>query len=564
MNAKKFFHLFSIALLLFLLLAYMKISSAQAASTSVRIDAGSTTPYTDANGNTWLADEFFTAGSTASTTNPITGTAAPRVFQTERWGTFAYNIPVANGNYKVNLDFAENVVTGPGLRIFDVSINGTQVLTNFDIYATAGGMHIAVVKTFSVTVTNGTLNINFPAGSVRGPIVDGIEVLPVSSGLTPPTITTQPANRTVTAGQTATFSVVASGTAPLSYQWQKNGANISGATSASYTTPAASTGDNGSTFRAVVGNAAGTETSSGATLTVNAVAAPGIQVSPSSVSFGNDPVDTKLSQTLSITNTGSATLSITQLTASGSTAFAVSGFSLPLSVSAGQKATITANFRPVSVGSVSGTISIVSNASASPTSVTLSGSGIAATYTLKVSPTSLSFGSVVMGTSSASQSVIVTNTGNSNVAVSQVAVSGAGYTLTGGSTPVTVSPSQTLTLATQFSPTVAGSDTGTISIASNATGSPATVSLSGTGVTSAQHSVELTWGASSSSVSGYNVYRGTVSGGAYTKINSSLIAQLSYTDANVQNGSTYYYVTTAVDSTGSESTYSNQVSASIP
>jgi hypothetical protein len=218
----------------------------------------------------------------------------------------------------------------------------------------------------------------------------------------------------------------------------------------------------------------------------------------------------------------------------------------------------------VSVGSVSGTISIVSNASASPTSVTLSGSGIAATYTLKVSPTSLSFGSVVMGTSSASQSVIVTNTGNSNVAVSQVAVSGAGYTLTGGSTPVTVSPSQTLTLATQFSPTVAGSDTGTISIASNATGSPATVSLSGTGVTSAQHSVELTWGASSSSVSGYNVYRGTVSGGAYTKINSSLIAQLSYTDANVQNGSTYYYVTTAVDSTGSESTYSNQVSASIP
>src|SRR5450759_4701550 len=53
-----------------------------------------------------------------------------------------------------------------------------------------------------------------------------------------PSITTQPTSQTVTAGQTATFSVTASGTAPLSYQWQKNGTAISGATSASYTTPA--------------------------------------------------------------------------------------------------------------------------------------------------------------------------------------------------------------------------------------------------------------------------------------------------------------------------------------
>ncbi len=58
-----------------------------------------------------------------------------------------------------------------------------------------------------------------------------------------PTITTQPANQTVTAGQTATFTVVAAGAAPLNYQWQKNGVNIAGATSASYTTPAATTSD---------------------------------------------------------------------------------------------------------------------------------------------------------------------------------------------------------------------------------------------------------------------------------------------------------------------------------
>src|SRR5947209_7921948 len=87
-----------------------------------------------------------------------------------------------------------------------------------------------------------------------------------------PSIATQPTNQTVTAGQTATFMVVASGTAPLSYQWQKNGANISGATSSSYTTPAATTSDSGSTFDIVVSNSAGTVTSNAATLTVNAAA----------------------------------------------------------------------------------------------------------------------------------------------------------------------------------------------------------------------------------------------------------------------------------------------------
>lgn len=91
-----------------------------------------------------------------------------------------------------------------------------------------------------------------------------------SPGGTSPAITTQPANVTVTAGQTATFVVVATGTAPLSFQWQKNGASISGATSATYITPAAVNGDNGAKFDVVVSNAFGSLTSSTATLTVTA------------------------------------------------------------------------------------------------------------------------------------------------------------------------------------------------------------------------------------------------------------------------------------------------------
>jgi len=129
---------------------------------------------------------------------------------------------------------------------------------------------------------------------------------------------------------------------------------------------------------------------------------------------------------------------------------------------------------------------------------------------------------------------------------------------------VTLAPLQTASLSVQFGPTTAGAVNGNISIVSNATGSPATVPLTGTGVAPVQHSVALTWNASTSTVAGYNVYRGTVSGGPYTKINSSLVTVLNYTDSIVQNGITYYYVTTAVDSSGNESAYSNQVSAPIP
>jgi fibronectin type 3 domain-containing protein len=143
-------------------------------------------------------------------------------------------------------------------------------------------------------------------------------------------------------------------------------------------------------------------------------------------------------------------------------------------------------------------------------------------------------------------------------------VSGSGYSFTGSSTPVTLSPAQNSTLAAQFSPAVAGSISGNITIVSNASGSPAAVSLSGTGVVPVQHSVALTWNASTSTVSGYNVYRSTVSGSGYTKLDSSLVSGLTYTDSTVLNTTTYYYVTTAVDSSGTESVYSNEVSAAIP
>jgi hypothetical protein len=97
-------------------------------------------------------------------------------------------------------------------------------------------------------------------------------------GSTAPTITTQPGSQSVTVGQTATFSVIGTGTAPLSYQWQTNGTAITGATASSYTTAATTLADNGSTFKVTVSNSVGTITSAAATLTVSATAAAGTDV----------------------------------------------------------------------------------------------------------------------------------------------------------------------------------------------------------------------------------------------------------------------------------------------
>jgi len=105
-----------------------------------------------------------------------------------------------------------------------------------------------------------------------------------------PAITTQPASTTVTVGQTATFSVVASGTAPLSYQWRKNGTTVSGATSASYTAPAASTSDSGAAFSVVVTNSAGSVTSGDATLKVDSAPVSGAAMTTANRTSGVAPL----------------------------------------------------------------------------------------------------------------------------------------------------------------------------------------------------------------------------------------------------------------------------------
>jgi len=335
------------------------------------------------------------------------------------------------------------------------------------------------------------------------------------------------------------------------------------------------TGQSGNFTVAVTPSAAGTLTgtltvqgSDGAApavvnLSATAVAtAAAISLTPSSANFGSVAVGATNSQTIQIGNTGNSVLTITQASVTGA-GFSSTGLTLPLSINPGQSSTFNAQYQPAAAGAASGSLTIVSNAPASPSVISLTGTGVAATQILSLSTNTVSFGNVGTGTSS-TQTVTVTNTGNFNVQISNITASGTGYSLSGAGVPITLTPSQKLTFSVIFGPTVAGSASGSVTITSNATGSPSTITLSGSGVVAVTHSVGLSWTASTSTVNGYNVYRSTTSGGGYTKLNGSLVSLVNYTDSTVANGTIYYYVTTAVDGSGLESINSNEASAVIP
>jgi hypothetical protein len=288
---------------------------------------------------------------------------------------------------------------------------------------------------------------------------------------------------------------------------------------------------------------------------------PALSITPSSASFGNVTQGSPASQTFQLQNSGTGTLTVSQVGVTGN-GFTLGTLALPVTLSSGQTSNFNVEFNPAAAGAVTGSVSVVSNAPNSPATIGLSGTGVAATQTLTFSTTTIAFGSVSAG-SSATQNVTLTNSGNSSVTVSQISATGTGFSLTGAGTPVTLSAGQNMTFGVIFYPSAAGNDTGSVTVTSNASGSPKTIVLSGTGV-QVNHSVTLNWTASTSTVSGYNIYRTTVSGSGYAKINSGLIPSLTYTDTAVQAGATYYYVATAVDASGDESVDSNQVTAVVP
>ncbi len=254
-------------------------------------------------------------------------------------------------------------------------------------------------------------------------------------------------------------------------------------------------------------------------LTGNGLAAGALTPNPSSLSFGNVQVGNQQQLSEIVTNTGAVSVSISQATVSG-TGFSMSSWA-PQVLTPGQRYTFSVTFTPPSTGNYAGSVSIVSNASNPSLSVPLSGAGTPVPQgQLAVTPSTLAFGNVIVGTNAQLQGTLTAS--GASVTVTSDTLTGAAFALSGlPSYPIVIPAGQNVQYTVTFTPSATGAASGSLSFTSNASNSPAVESLTGTGTPPPQHSVNLSWTASNSQgVTGYNVYRGGTSGGPYSKINS--------------------------------------------
>jgi len=292
-----------------------------------------------------------------------------------------------------------------------------------------------------------------------------------------------------------------------------------------------------------------------------AVAAVGsLGANPTSLSFGTVQTGTNQPLSETVTNVGGSTVTISQVGISGP-GFTLSGISTPATLTAGQSATFTVTFAPASGGSASGSVTVTSNGSNPTLTISLAGTGSAASGTLSATPAPVAVGSVFTGTSgTASGSLSATG---ANVTVTGASSSNSRFAIGGLSLPTIIPAGQSAAFTITYSPLVAGADSANLTFTSNAQVATTTDTATGTGMAPPVHTVHLSWNASTSAnISGYNIYRAiyTTSCGAYSKINGGTLDPVTtYTDSAVTDGTNYCYATTAVDSSNAESGYSNIV-----
>jgi centrosomal CEP192-like protein/ASPM-SPD-2-Hydin domain-containing protein/Ig-like domain-containing protein/immunoglobulin I-set domain protein len=528
--------------------ASQTVTSGHTATFSVAAVGSGTLTYQWKKEGTGISGATSTTYTTPATTTSETGTQFS-VVVTDSNGSITSNpatltVTATDVAPSITSQPASATVTAGQTAMFSVVATGTAPLTyqwkkngaaisgaTSASYTTPATIASDSAAKFTVTVTNSVSSVTSIAATLTVNV--------------PPSITAQPASKTVNVGQTATFSVAATGSGTLTYQWLKNGAAIGGATSSSYTTPATIASDNGAQFTVTVSDVVSNVTSNVATLTVNVPAtAPSITAQPASKT-----VIAGQTATFSVAATGTAPMTYQWNKGGAAISGAISiSYTTPATTMAdsGAQFTVTVTNSAGKTASAAATLTVT-----------------AATLVLNASQASLNFSSVNLGGNSILP-VTFANGGNSNVTISNVTMSGAGFSANGVQFGQILTPGQNATLNVTFTPSATGSASGSVTITSNATNSPTTVTLSGTGVQPVSHSVTLTWTASTSTVTGYNVYRSTVSGGPYTKLNLTPVAATTYTDTTVQSGMTYFFVVTSVDSSGVESANSTEVSATIP
>ena len=301
---------------------------------------------------------------------------------------------------------ASQTVTAGQTATFTVAATGTSPMTyqwkknGTAISGSTSSMYTTLPTTTSDNAAQFTVGMTNSAGSATS----SAATLTVNTAAVAPSITTQPASQTVTVGQTATFSVTASGTAPLSYQWRRNGTAISGATSASYATPPATISDSGSPFAVTVSNSTGSVTSNTAILTVDATPVA-ITVNPNNATVTVGSAQQFVGNVTGTSNTAATwTVSGAGCTGAACGTISVNGLYVP-PVSVPSPPTVTVK-----------AISVADPTKSASASVTIVA---AVAVLLSISPTSASV------PTSGTQLFTASVTGTSNMAVSW-SVSGAG------------------------------------------------------------------------------------------------------------------------------------------
>jgi hypothetical protein len=523
---------------------------------------------------TGSATGSFTIASDASNsplTVALTGTGTqPGLTSTPASVSFGNVVVGATGSVSVNLSNTGSA----SVTISQASVTGT----GFTIVGSPNGQTIQAGQSLSFTaqflptsVGNATGSISVASNAPNSPMTIALTGAGTEAGLGVSPSAVNFKGVVVGSSGTATLNLSNSGSAAVTISQASvagTGFTISGLAAGLTIQPGQNSSFTAKFLPTSTGSASGSvsisSNSPNSPMTIALTGTgtqPEIGAIPSSAPFGNVAVGNTNSQTITLTNGGTANLIISQGSVSGN-GFKITGLSTPLTITPGSNATFNAVFTPTGAGKVTGSISLANDAPSSPYTIALSGTGVAETQLLSFNVSSLSFGNVSVG-SNTSLPAALTNTGNSNVTISSANTTGAGFMVSGVSSGESLSPNQSIPVTVQFAPSASGTVNGNLTILSSATDSPTSISLSGTG-TQAQK-VALGWTSSTSTVIGYNVYRGTVTGGPYSsKLTSSPVASTQFTDTAVQSGQTYYYVVTSVDSNDVESVYSGQASASIP
>jgi hypothetical protein len=465
-------------------------------------------------------------------------------------------------------------ITGTGFTIvggsLPVTLNPTQSMTLQVQFLPA------IIGTASGQIT---INSDSSTGSTAVVALSGTSIAAPSPQLTVSAGSLSFGSVTVNTATTQTLTLTSTGTAPVTVNTAAitgTGFTIVGGSLPVTLNPTQSMTLQVQFLPTVTGTASGqitisSNSSTGSTTVValsgTSTAAPNPQltVSAASLSFGSVTVNTATKQSLTLTSTGTSPVTVNSAAITGA-GFTIVAQSFPVTLNPTQSLTLQVQFDPTTAGTASGQITINSNSTTGGTAlVALGGTGTAPNPQLTIGSASVSFGSVAVNTST-TQTLTLSSSGTTAVTVNSAAITGAGFTIVGGSFPVTLNPGQTLTLQLQFTPTTAGALAGQITISSNSiNGNTAVVALSGTG-TAVTHEVDLSWAAPVNSpdpVAGYNIYRAT-GGGSLMLINASRNVAVVYVDSTVASGTNYSYVVKSVDSSGVESVPSNQISVTIP